>query len=45
VGALLYIEPIVTMVAAALLLGEAVTPAALLGGAVILAGVRVATRR
>jgi drug/metabolite transporter (DMT)-like permease len=44
-GSLLYIEPIVTMVAAALLLGEAVTPAAIAGGAVILVGVRVATRR
>jgi len=45
VGSLLYIEPIVTMVAAALLLGEAITPAALAGGAVILLGVRVAIRR
>ena len=45
VGALLYIEPIVTMAVAALVLGEAVTPAMLVGGAVILAGVRVATRR
>ena len=45
VGSLLYIEPIVTMVAAAAMLGEAVTPAAIAGGAVILVGVRVATRR
>ena len=45
VGSLLYVEPVVTMVAAALLLGEAVTPAAIAGGAVILIGVRVATRR
>jgi drug/metabolite transporter (DMT)-like permease len=44
VGALLYIEPLVTMVVAAAVLGEAVTPAALLGGAVIVAGVRLATR-
>lgn len=45
VGSLLYIEPIVTMVAAAAMLGEAVTPAVIAGGAVILVGVRVATRR
>ena len=45
VGALLYIEPLVTMAVAAVVLGEAVTPAALLGGAVIVAGVRLATRR
>jgi drug/metabolite transporter (DMT)-like permease len=45
VGSLLYIEPIVTMVAAAAMLGEAVTAPAIAGGAVILIGVRVATRR
>ncbi|MCX6552715.1 MAG: DMT family transporter [Acidobacteria bacterium] len=45
VGALLYIEPLVTMAVAALLLGEAVTLPAIAGGAIILAGVRVATRR
>jgi drug/metabolite transporter (DMT)-like permease len=45
VGALLYLEPLVTMVVAAAVLGESVTPAALLGGAVIVAGVRLATRR
>jgi drug/metabolite transporter (DMT)-like permease len=45
VGSLLYLEPLVTMVVAAIILGEAVTPAAVLGGAVILVGVRVATRK
>jgi drug/metabolite transporter (DMT)-like permease len=45
VGILLYLEPLVTMVVAAALLGEAVTAAAILGGLVILAGVRVATVR
>jgi drug/metabolite transporter (DMT)-like permease len=44
VGALLYLEPLVTMVAASAVLGEAITPAALVGGAVILLGVRIATR-
>jgi len=44
VGAFLYIEPLVTMVAAALILGEQVTPAALAGGAVILAGVWLVNR-
>jgi drug/metabolite transporter (DMT)-like permease len=45
VGILLYLEPLVTMVVAAALLGEVVTAAALLGGGVILAGVRIATVR
>lgn len=45
VGSLLYLEPLVTMIVAALLLAEAVTPAAVLGGAVILIGVRIATRK
>jgi len=45
VGSLLYIEPIVTMAAAAPILGEPITAAALAGGAVILLGVHVATRR
>jgi drug/metabolite transporter (DMT)-like permease len=44
VGALLYIEPLVTMVVAAVVLGEAVTVGSIAGGAVILAGVRIATR-
>lgn len=43
VGSLLYLEPLVTMVVAAVVLGEAITVASLAGGAVILAGVRVAT--
>ena len=38
-GVLLYIEPIVTVVVAFLVLGEAITPALLIGGAVILFGV------
>jgi drug/metabolite transporter (DMT)-like permease len=44
VGTLLYLEPLVTMFVAAALLGEAITPASVVGGAVILAGVRVATK-
>lgn len=38
-GAFLYLEPLVTVVVAALLLGETVTLASLLGGGVILLGV------
>lgn len=45
VGSLLYLEPLVTMVVAGALLGEAITLASLLGGVVILAGVRVAALR
>lgn len=45
VGSLLYLEPLVTMVVAAAMLGEAITAASIVGGAVILAGVRVATVR
>lgn len=45
VGSLLYIEPLVTMVVASLLLGEAITVASSVGGMVILIGVRVATLR
>jgi drug/metabolite transporter (DMT)-like permease len=43
VGSLLYLEPIVTMAVAAVVLGERVTLASVAGGLVILAGVRVAT--
>jgi drug/metabolite transporter (DMT)-like permease len=43
VGSLLYLEPIVTMAVAAVVLGERVTLASVAGGFVILAGVRVAT--
>jgi drug/metabolite transporter (DMT)-like permease len=38
-GAFLYVEPLVAMVVAFFILGEAVTAAALLGGAIILVGV------
>jgi len=38
-GAFLYLEPLVTTGAAAALLGEALTPSTLLGGAIILLGV------
>lgn len=44
VGAFLYIEPLVTVVVAWALLGERLTWASLLGGAVILAGVRMVNR-
>lgn len=44
-GALLYVEPLVAVVVAAALLGEEVTPLTLVGGAVILAGVWLVTRR
>ena len=48
-SSLSYIQPMITVIVAALLLGEAITPAILLGGAVILLGVylvnRSATRR
>lgn len=42
---MLYLEPLVTMVVAAALLGEAVSAAAIAGGLVILVGVRVAVAR
>lgn len=45
VGSMLYLEPLVTMVVAAALLGEAVSAAAIAGGLVILVGVRVAVAR
>ncbi|HKG55292.1 MAG TPA: DMT family transporter, partial [Anaerolineales bacterium] len=43
-GVFLYIEPIVTVVVAFLVLEEAITPALLLGGAVILFGVWLVNR-
>jgi len=45
VGSLLYVEPLITMLVAASILGEPVTLAALIGGSVILLGVRIATLR
>jgi drug/metabolite transporter (DMT)-like permease len=45
VGSLLYLEPLVTMVVAAALLGEAVTVSSIVGGLVILAGIRTAVIR
>ena len=45
VGSLLYLEPIVTMIVAAALIGEAITVASVVGGLVILGGVRIATWR
>jgi drug/metabolite transporter (DMT)-like permease len=45
VTSLLYVEPLVTMFVAAAMLGEPITLAALMGGAVILLGVKVATLR
>jgi len=44
VAAFLYFEPLVTVVVASRLLGETITPATLLGGAVILAGVWLVNR-
>ncbi len=44
VGAFLYIEPLVTLLAAALVIGEAITPASLLGGGIILLGVWLVNR-
>ncbi len=43
-GAFLYIEPLVAVVVAFLVLGEAITPASLLGGAIILFGVWLVNR-
>lgn len=43
VSSMLYVEPIVTMFVAAALLNEPVTIAALLGGGVIMVGVKIAT--
>jgi drug/metabolite transporter (DMT)-like permease len=44
-GAFVYLEPFITLVVAALILDEAVTPASLLGGGVILLGVWMVQRR
>ena len=44
-GVFLYLEPLVTLVVAAVVLGEAVVGAALAGGAIILLGVWLVTRR
>jgi drug/metabolite transporter (DMT)-like permease len=43
-GVFLYIEPLVAVVVAFFILGEAITPASLLGGAVILLGVWMVNR-
>jgi len=45
VGVFLYIEPLVTLFVAAALLGEAITPASLLGGGIILLGVYMVNRK
>jgi drug/metabolite transporter (DMT)-like permease len=45
VGSMLYLEPLVTMVVAAVVLGEAITVASIAGGIVIIAGIRTATIR
>jgi drug/metabolite transporter (DMT)-like permease len=45
VGSLLYLEPLVTMVVAGALLGEVITPGSIVGGIIILVGVRVAALR
>lgn len=44
-GVFLYLEPLVTLLVAWWLLGEAITPVTLLGGAVILLGVWLVNRR
>ena len=44
VGAFIYLEPLVTLVVAALMLGEPITWASLVGGAVILLGVTLVQR-
>jgi len=43
-GVFLYIEPLVAVVVAFFVLGEAITPASLIGGAVILFGVWLVNR-
>jgi drug/metabolite transporter (DMT)-like permease len=45
VGAFLYLEPVVAVVVAGLILSEPITLASLIGGAVILAGVYLVNRR
>jgi drug/metabolite transporter (DMT)-like permease len=44
-GVFIYIEPLVTMIVAALLLAEAVTVASVIGGAVTILGVYLVNRR
>ena len=44
VGALLYLEPLVTLAAGALLLGEPIRPATVAGGLLLLAGVGMVQR-
>jgi drug/metabolite transporter (DMT)-like permease len=44
-GAFLYLEPVVTVLVAALFLGEEITPAIMLGGALILVGVWMVNRK
>jgi drug/metabolite transporter (DMT)-like permease len=44
VGALLYLEPLVTLAASAILLGEPIRPATVLGGLLLLAGVGLVQR-
>jgi drug/metabolite transporter (DMT)-like permease len=43
-GSLLYLEPVVTVVVASVVLGEPITAASIVGGAVIIGGVWVATQ-
>ena len=45
VGAYLYIEPIATMLLAALILGEAITLPSILGGALILLGINLVNKK
>jgi drug/metabolite transporter (DMT)-like permease len=45
VGAVLYLEPLVSAVIAALMLGESILLATLIGGAMILFGVWMVDRR
>ncbi|MEW6505322.1 MAG: DMT family transporter [Chloroflexota bacterium] len=45
VGVFLYLEPLVTVAVAGLMLGEALTPATLVGGFIILLGVWLVNRR
>jgi drug/metabolite transporter (DMT)-like permease len=44
VGTFLYIEPLVTVITAGLILGEAVKPSSLIGGGAILLGVWLVNR-
>ncbi|KAF0106695.1 MAG: DMT(drug/metabolite transporter) superfamily permease [Anaerolineaceae bacterium] len=44
-GAFLYLEPMVTVIVAAIILGEELAPVTLLGGALILAGVWMVNRK